>query len=307
MSTRVVELNSKARRLTAGDVVSRKTAGYVFVLPALALYGFFVLYAFANSIYYSLVSWDGAQPVKDYIGLTNYSILLRDPLLWQALYHNVIWVILGTVSPIAIGLLLGVLLWHGVRGMTLFRTVFFMPVVLSGVVIAMIWNWIYHPLFGALNQLLRFVGLASLTRGWLGDMTWALPALIVAAIWSYYGFCFVVIMAGLQNVDRELIDAAMIDGANFWQRFTHVVLPQLRHVLTMITAYTLIGGFNVFDMVFVMTQGGPGTATQVIATYTYRKAFQESAVGYGAALAMIMTIISLITSYAFIAIRERGE
>ncbi|MDQ4077297.1 MAG: sugar ABC transporter permease [Chloroflexota bacterium] len=132
-------------------------------------------------------------------------------------------------------------------------------------------------------------------------------ALIATAIWAYFGFAFVVIMAGLQDVNVNLIEAATIDGANAWQRFVHVLLPELRHVLTMITAYTLIGGFNVFGIVFVMTQGGPGTSTQVIGTYTYRKAFQESQIGYGATLSLVMTTITLIASYIFIRIRERGE
>jgi ABC-type sugar transport system permease subunit len=266
-----------------------------------------VVYPFINSIYYSLTRWDGAQPVKEYVGLANYTRLLTDSLMWQSLQHNLVWVILGTISPIVIGLLLGILLWSGVRGLVVFRTLYFLPVILSEVVIAIIWNWIYHPLFGALNIVLKSIGLGQLARGWLGDPDTALVALIIAAIWAYFGFAFVVIMAGLQNVNLELVEAAIVDGANAWQRTVHVIIPELRHVLTMITALTLIGGFNVFGIVFVMTQGGPGTATQVIATYTYRKAFQENQVGYGAALSMVMTIISLIVSYIFIRLRERGE
>jgi len=281
--------------------------GYAFVIPALLVYLFFVIQPFLYSIYYSLTDWNGADPVKQFVGLANYRKLLFDPLLWQALYHNLVWVIIGTISPIVIALLLGVLLWGKVRGRLLFRTVYFIPVVLSDVVVAIIWNWIYHPLFGAANLVLRTIGLGQFTRGWLGDPFWALPSLLAAAIWSYYGFCFVVIMAGLQNVSVDLVEAATIDGANGWQRFIYVIVPELRHVLTMITAFTLIGGFNVFGIVFVMTQGGPGTATQVIATYTYRKAFQESSMGYGAALSMVMTILSLIAAYLFMRLRERRE
>lgn len=282
-------------------------AGWAFVVPALLIYAFFFIQPFFYSIYYSLTDWNGADPVKQFVGLGNYIKLAGDSLLWQALGHNLIWVIIGTVSPIAIGLLLGVLIWTGALGRVLFRTIYFLPVVLSEVVIAIIWNWIYHPLFGAVNQILRGIGLDHLARGWLGDPQTALLALLMTAIWSYYGFCFVIIMAGLQNVDISLVEAATIDGANGWQRFIHVIVPQLSHVLTMITAFTLIGGFNVFGIVFVMTQGGPGTATQVIATYTYRKAFQESQVGYGASLSMVMTLLSLVTSYIFIRLRERQE
>ena len=285
----------------------KAVAGWVFVAPAILIYAFFFIQPFFYSIYYSLTDWNGADPVKQFVGLGNYIKLAGDSLLWQALGHNLIWVIIGTVSPIAIGLLLGVLIWTGALGRVLFRTIYFLPVVLSEVVVAIIWNWIYHPLFGAVNQILRGIGLDHLARGWLGDPQTALLALLMTAIWSYYGFCFVIIMAGLQNVDISLVEAATIDGANGWQRFIHVIVPQLSHVLTMITAFTLIGGFNVFGIVFVMTQGGPGTATQVIATYTYRKAFQESQVGYGAALSMVITILSLVTSYVFIRLRERQE
>ena len=292
-----------------GSRRARRNAGIglAFVAPALLIYLYFVIQPFLYSIYYSLTDWDGAQATKNFIGLANYRDLLFDELLWQALYHNLIWVVVGTISPIVIALLLGTLLWGKVRGRVVFRTVYFVPVVLSDVVIAIIWNWIYHPLFGAANQVLRAVGLGGLARGWLGDPVWALPSLLVAAIWSYYGFCFVVIMAGLQSVAVDLVEAATIDGANAWQRFRHVILPELRHVLTMITAFTLIGGFNVFGIVFVMTQGGPGTATQVIATYTYRKAFQEAQMGYGAALSMVMTLLSLVATYIFIRLRERNQ
>lgn len=285
----------------------RTLAGWLFVLPSLLLYAVFVVYPFLVSIYYSMTDWDGAQPVKNFIGLGNYQALLSDKLMWQSLWHNLIWVIVGTLAPIIIGLVLGVLLWTGAKGRIVFRTVYFIPVVLAEVVVGIVWNWIYHPLFGALNTSLTAVGLESLTRGWLGDPQTALMALLVTAIWGYYGFCFVIIMAGLQNVDVDLVEAATIDGANGWQRFIYVIVPQLSHVLTMITAYTLIGGFSVFGIVFVMTQGGPGTATQVIATYTYRMAFQQSEVGYGAALSMVMTVLSLVASYIFIRLRERQE
>ena len=297
-----------ARRGQLSPRAKRKAiAGWVFVAPAVLIYAFFFIQPFFYSIYYSLTDWNGADPVKQFVGLGNYIKLAGDSLLWQALGHNLIWVIIGTVAPIAIGLLLGVLIWTGALGRVVFRTIYFLPVILSEVVVAIIWNWIYHPLFGAVNQILRGIGLDHLARGWLGDPQTALLGLLMTAIWSYYGFCFVIIMAGLQNVDISLVEAATIDGANGWQRFIHVIVPQLSHVLTMITAFTLIGGFNVFGVVFVMTQGGPGTATQVIATYTYRKAFQESQVGYGAALSMVMTFLSLVTSYIFIRLRERQE
>lgn len=295
-----------ADRRRAGPLRTSLT-GYLFVLPAFALYLLFVLYPFVVSIYYSLTDWDGAQPVKPFVGMGNYARLIGDRLMWLSLWHNLVWIVFGTLTPVVIGLGLASLVWSGVRGRLFFRTVYFMPVVLATVVVGIIWSWIYHPMFGPINVALRAVGLGHIARGWLGDLNWALFALMLAALWAYFGFCFVILLAGLQNVDLEVHDAAKIDGANAWQRFIHVTIPQLRPVLTMLTAYTLIGGFNVFDIVFVLTKGGPANATEVIATYIYEMAFKQSQVGYGAALSMVMTVLSLIASYLFINTRERSS
>ena len=286
---------------------NRRNVGYFFVLPSLVLYIIFFIYPFLSSIYLSLTDWDGLKPVMNFVGLQNYERMLGDPLVWQSLKHNVIWVIIGTTAPVVIGLMLSLLLWGRIRGRLLFRTIYFMPVVLSSVVVGIIWGWIYNPIFGILNRILRFIGLDSLARGWLGDPDVALYAVLIAAIWSYTGFCVVIFISGLQNVDMDLIDAATVDGANAWRRLVHVIIPQLRYVLTMVIAYTLIGGFNVFDIVLIMTRGGPANATEVIATYTYYRSFREADVSYGAALSMLMTVLALAATLIFMRIRERGQ
>jgi ABC-type sugar transport system permease subunit len=286
---------------------ARNRAGYLFVLPAFLLYAVFMIYPFFQSIYLSFTSWNGADPVKEWVGLANYRELIRDDHLWTSLRHNLIWVVIGTIAPMVIGLLLAILLWKRPRGFTLFRTTYFMPQVLSSVVIAIVWGWIYNPIFGLLNESLERVGLESLTRGWLGDPDVAWYAVLAAAIWAEVGFVFVVFLAGLQNVSRDLLEAATIDGANAWQRFWDVTLPQLSNVITVIGALLLIGGFNVFDIIFVMTGGGPNNASEVIATYTYTEAFTQNRVGYAATLSLVMTVISLIASFIFIRVRERGE
>jgi ABC-type sugar transport system permease subunit len=219
----------------------------------------------------------------------------------------VTWVIVGTIAPIAIGLLLAMLLWRRPRGFNVFRTIFFMPQVLSAVVIGIIWSWIYNPIFGNLNKLLKAVGLGDFARGWLGDPSVALYAVLVAAIWAEVGFVFVVFLAGLQNVSKDLLEAATIDGANGWQRFKDVTVPQLSNVINVVTALLLIGGFNVFDIVFVMTGGGPANATEVIATLTYKEAFTQNRVGYASALSLVMTVVALVASVAFIRLREQRE
>jgi len=285
----------------------RYRAGIVFVLPALILYLAFMVYPFFRSIYFSFTSWNGVTAVKEWIGLGNYRELLGDDLLWLSLRHNLIWVTIGTIAPIAIGMWLAILLWRRPKGFTLFRTIFFMPQVLSTVIIGIIWNWIYNPVFGILNKALDAVGLEDISRGWLGDPDIALYAVLVAAIWATIGFVFVIFLAGLQNVSKDLLEAATIDGANAWQRFWNVTVPQMANVINVVVALLLIGGFNVFDVVFVMTQGGPANATEVIATYTYKEAFTQNHVGYASTLALVMTVISLIASVAFIRLRERGD
>ena len=286
---------------------TKHRAGYLFVLPAFLVYVLFVVYPFLQSIYFSLTSWNGATAAKPFVGLDNYRELLRDNLLWRSLQHNLIWVVLGTIGPMALGLFLAVLLWTRPRGFTLFRTIYFMPQVLSPVIIAIVWGWIYNPIFGILNVILEKVWLGEFTRGWIGDPDVALYAVIVTAIWAETGFVFVIFLAGMQNVSRDLMDAAMIDGANAWKRFWNVMVPQLANVITVVTALLLVGGFSVFDMIFVMTGGGPSNSTEVIATYTYEQAFLQNRVGYAASLSLIMTVLSLVASAVFIWLRERGD
>jgi multiple sugar transport system permease protein/raffinose/stachyose/melibiose transport system permease protein len=298
---------SKSMRNRRRLWVTQNGHGILFVLPAIVLYLIFFIIPFFQSIHISLTSWNGVNPEKIYIGLDNYLRLIKDDLMWKSLGHNFIWVIVGTISPIVIGLLLAVLLsGKNTRGRTFLRTVYFMPVMLSPVVVGIIWGWVYNPIYGMLNKILDRVGLDNLSRGWLGDPQLALYMVLITAIWSYFGFCLVILMAGMQKVDTELYDAANIDGANSFQRFFHVTIPQLGSVLTMIIAYTLIGGLNVFDIVYVMTGGGPANSTELIATYTYEQSFQLNSVGYGASLSMVMTILSLVASTAFLKFRAKA-
>ncbi|MFN8592010.1 MAG: sugar ABC transporter permease [Thermomicrobiales bacterium] len=286
---------------------NRYRAAIFFVLPALLLYSIFMIYPFLRSIYFSFTDWNGVRPVKNWVGLANWRELVQDPMLWLSLRHNVIWVIVGTITPLAIGFLLALLLWRRPPGFTIFRTMFFMPQVLSAVVIGIIWTWIYNPLFGNLNKMLDAVGLEDVSRGWLGDPDIALFAVLTAAIWATIGFVFVVFLAGLQNVNKDLLEAATIDGANSWHRFRDVTVPQMSNLINVVTALLLIGGFNVFDIVWVMTQGGPANATEVIATLTYKEAFTQNKVAYASAISLVMTFISLVASVVFIRLRERQE
>jgi len=275
-----------------------------FILPALLTYAVFVLYPFGSSIFLSLTSWNGVSASKPFVGLANYIEMLHDERVWGAFYHTLIWVLVATVVPIIIGLVLALLLWSGARFALALRTIYFVPFVLPIVVVGVVWGWIYHPLFGPLNRALEMIGLDSVARGWLGDPSTALAAVLVTGIWSYFGFVTVVLLAGLQSMDMDLIDAALIDGANWFQQARYVIVPQLAPVLTFVTVVTLIGGFAVFDIVFVMTGGGPGTSTEVLATYTLT-VFNQTRVGYSLALSMVMTVLSLAAAVAIVWLRDR--
>jgi len=298
------------RAATAARLRTRRydpnRVGKYFLLPALIVYAGFFIYPFVTSVYLSFTQWNGVSPPV-FTGLANYAHLVADGEMWHALKNNLIWVVLGTAVPVAIGLVLSTVLWTGVKGSIFFRTVYFLPLVVSPVVVGVIWGWIYNPLFGVLNRSLKMAGLSFLATGWLGNPNTALYAVLVTAIWGHLGFCVVVLFSALQKVDNELVDAATLDGASAVQRFWYVILPQISPVLTMVIVYTVIGGFNVFDVVYIMTQGGPANASEVIATYTYQKSFQENEVGYGAALSMVMTIIALLAAVVTLKLRSREE
>jgi raffinose/stachyose/melibiose transport system permease protein len=294
-------------RLTHVPALRRQQAyyGVLFVIPGLLIYLVFMIYPFLNTIYLSFTNWNGITPTKDWVGLSNYVRIFGDGAALKAFANNIVWVIIGTISPVVLGLFEALLVWTGARASLAFRVLFFLPFVLPLVVVGIVWQWIYHPLFGIVNTVLDGVGLEGLSRGWLADPHTALYAVLIAAIWGATGFCFLILHASLQNVDMSTVEAAMIDGANWFQRARHVIIPQIAPQLTMVTAVTLIGGFSVFDIIFVMTGGGPGTASEVLATYTYKTAFQQNQAGYGSALAMLITVLSLVSAFVFVRLRER--
>jgi ABC-type sugar transport system permease subunit len=279
----------------------------VFVLPAFLIYAVFMLLPFLTSITYSLTDWNGASSQQQFVGLDNYAQLVSDPQLIAAAVHNVIWVIAGTVPPILIGLLLALVIWGGVRFATLWRAVFFVPFVLAPIVVGISWSWIYNPLFGSLNKLLTAVGLGNLTNSWLGDPNTAIWAVLVVSAWVTFGFIMILVIAALEGVDTDLIDASLIDGASWGQRLRSVILPQITPTMTLIGAIMLTYGIGAFDTVFVMTNGGPGTSTELLGTYAYKLAFRRNEVGYGATVALLITVLSFIATAAFVRFRERGR
>jgi ABC-type sugar transport system permease subunit len=271
----------------------QRRLGILLVLPTVVIMVVFLLFPLANAVYYLFVDFNGINPTPPFVGLDNIVELFQDPDVWAALRNNVIWIVLGTVAPLVLGLGLALLLWGVQRGSAIYRVAFFMPYVLPQVAVGVVWTWIYEPTRGWLNRVLDAIGLESITTGWLGNPDTALYAVLATAIWTAIGFVFVIVLSALRNVDTEQVDASLLDGANWFQRLRYIVLPQIMPVLVMVTAITLIGGFAVFDLIFVMTGGGPAGASDVLGTLAYSSAFQLNRISYGTTLALFITALAV--------------
>ena len=286
--------------------VSAIITPYLFILPAFAIYGIFVLFPFVRLIKFSLYDWNGISKHPIWVGFNNYiDVLLRHDF-WTALSHNLWWVLLASI-PIILGLALAVILHFGKpRGRNLYRTIVFLPYTLAVVVSGLMWEWIYQPQIGALNVLLRSIGLGSLAHGWLGDPNTALTSLAMAGAWTGYGFCMVLFLSGLAGIDTTLFDAARIDGANAWQQFRYVTLPGLANTMNVVVIIVFIYTMRVFDFVFITTKGGPIDSTQVLATMVYRETFEFFHVGIGSTYAVITMFIIFAASAIYLYLRERS-
>lgn len=281
-----------------------KLKNYLYILPAFALYGFLILRSIIGTFTLSLYKWTGVGP-KTFVGFANFQKLFLDMRFWNCIKNNMIWTGLYMVVPLGIGLLLATLLAQKrVRGRTFFRAVYFLPCVLSFVVVGIIWGWIYHPTFGVLNAILKFLGLGFLARGWLGDSHWALYCVILTGSWTYYGFCMIILISALQNIEPLLYDAVKIDGANKLQSFWFVTLPSLKNVLTFLIILSLANSFKIFDIVYIMTKGGPYLSTEVTSLYLYNKAFLQSQIGYASSISIVLMGIVSFMAIILIKLRE---
>lgn len=249
--------------------------------------------------------WNGLTPQYAWAGVANYAQLFSDNRVGQAAFDNLKWVLLA-ILPVVLGLALALALHQGrPRGRNFFRAVFFLPYVLPTVVIAFAWGWIYQPDYGSLNAFVRDIGLSELAQNWLGNPSLALVALAIAADWAGFGFCMMLFLSGLNAVDPALYDAARMDGTSAWQRFRYVTLPGIANTTNTVVLVVFINTVRVFDVVFIMTAGGPAGATEVLGTQVYRQTFQNLNIGYGSAIAMLIVVVVLTVTVLFLWIRER--
>jgi len=274
---------------------------YLFLAPALFFYGGFLVYPMLSSLWISLFDWDGLSPDKTFVGLGNYiKLFFLDEVARRAFLNNVLWMAASLVVPTGVGLGFALVLNRNVPGTTAFRAVFYSPAVLPLVAVGLIWSWMYNPQFGAVNVVLKAIGLGAIARGWLSDYDTALAATFITGVWAGSGLFMVFYLAGLQSIDREFYEAARIDGATAFQTFRNITLPGLSETHVIVLSLAVIQAFKVFDLIYVMTYGGPGQTTQVLGTWMYFQSFQYYHAGYGAAIAWVIAAIVLAIAVPYI-------
>jgi len=283
-----------------------RLVGFVYILPAFALYGLFVLLPALDGAWISLFHWDGVTQAT-WAGVDNYVDALTDPIVQQSFLHALILIVFYSIGPVVLGLLVtAALSRHPMRGLTAFRTIVFVPQVLAAVVIGVAWQWMYDPQ-GPINSALTALGLDSLTRAWLGDFGVALPAVGLIGTWVTTGLCAVLFIAGVQQIPVDRYDAARVDGAGPVREFFAVTLPGLRNEIVVALLLTVIDALRAFDIIFVTTKGGPGTETFVPTILIYKRAFVSNNVGSAAAVAAMLTAIVLIVSVGIRRLEEARE
>ncbi|WP_236028169.1 carbohydrate ABC transporter permease [Paractinoplanes lichenicola] len=278
--------------------------GLAFAALPLAVYALVVLVPLAQSVQFSFYKWDGVS-ASTWAGLDNYRTFLTDPVLRSTFGHVLVLIGFFALLPIALGLLSAALLTRARQpGMAVYRWIFFLPQVMTTVVIALVFKRIYAP-DGPLNTALRAVGLDSFAKTWLGDFTWALPALGMIGTWVTFGFCMVLFISGTSAIAPELYEAARIDGAGPVREFFAVTLPGLRGQMAVALTLTITAALRTFDLVWVTTHGGPGTSTLTPAVALYKAAFQNPQVGLAAAIGVVMALLCLVIAVVITRVAER--
>jgi multiple sugar transport system permease protein len=279
--------------LTKSQQIKQSLVPWSFLIAPLLLYLIWVIGPMFYTFYLSLTKWDGlGAPV--FVGLKNFGRMLNDDVFWLSLKNNSIWIALFITVPVALGLALAMVLNRDIPWSKGFKVAFYSPMVLSLVVCGLIWGWLYNPTMGLINSVLRSIGLGALAKGWLSNPDLVLGAVINVAIWRQVGYVMILFLAGLQSVDPFLVEASKIDGANAWQTFLHVIMPQLRPITVVVVVISIIDSLRAFDLVSVMTRGGPFNQSSVLANYMYIQSFNNYKMGYGAAISVILFLISLI-------------
>lgn len=262
--------------------------------PALVIYVVFAVFPMLDVIWLSFFKWNGLDPVKVYVGTANYvDVFTKDPVFWVAFRNTVIWTALSVAIPPMIGLAFALGLNQPIFGRNTLRAVYYLPVIIAPIAVATMWRWMYDPFFGLFGQILTSLGLQSWIMDWLGNRDIALYSAFGAYVWQSVGFSMVLFLAGLQGVNKSLVEAARIDGAGRWAIFRYVTLPALRTTLTIVLVLAIISSLKAFDIVYGLTGGGPAQSTQMLALWAFTQSMQIFDFGRGSAISVVLLGVTL--------------
>jgi raffinose/stachyose/melibiose transport system permease protein len=276
----------------------------LFLVPALFFALVYLIIPIPLSAYYSFFKWDGIGAMK-FLGIDNWVHLFSDMVFWKSVINNFKLVAISLIVQIPIALFLAVLLTRKIKGINFFKTIFFIPMLLSSIAVAFLWRYMYDPTFGLINGVLNLIGLDQLTQSWLGDSGIAFYAAAAPIQWRFIPLYMIIFMAGISGIPEQLYEAAEIDGANNWQIFFFVTLPMLRGTVINASVLIIVGSLKYFAMIYALTGGGPNHASELMATYLYTKSFTEMNMGYGSTVSVALFLIALIVSVLFLRFNKK--
>ena len=302
----------RSRGRVASGIGEGGRAYWLYLLPGGLLFLGVIVVPFVMNLGLSFAKWPGVGELT-WIGFDNYTELFADDAFWASFRNSIAMIVAMVIAPTVIGLLLAAVLFDvigkrfGGRSASALRAMYYLPQIVPVAVAGIVWGWILRPENGALNRLLEAAGLGGLAQNWLGDPDSALPSVMAIMVWVKIGYPVVIFMAALQRVDPELYEAAEIDGAGWFRRFRAITLPQIRPETFVVTLTCTIAALKVFGPIFVLTRGGPGNATNVPSYFAYQNFFEKARVGYGAAVATMLTLIIVVLSIVFIRVQAASE
>ena len=268
-----------------------------FHFPAFVLYTVFLILPMLGSLYFSLLKWDGITTAR-FIGIKNFvDLFTRDRYFKKVIFNTVKSMVAGVCIQLPLAMVLAYLVYRTTRGFHFFQSVYFVPVVISATVIGLMFSLFFNPSFGPVNAFFQAVGLKGLIRNWLTDPAVVLFSVIMPGIWQYMGYHFIIFLAGMQSMPKEIMESAYIDGANSVSAFFHIVIPNIKGMIQVCLVICLTGAIKTFDIPYLMTQGGPGAESTFLSIYMYKEAFVDSSIGRGTAVAVCMLVLALMVTF----------
>ncbi len=273
-------------------VFGNKISIAVFVLPAFLLYAVFALVPIGYNVYLSFFQTDMMSPAR-FVGLKNYINLFNDGTFTRALRNNIFMVMGSLIAHLPLALLFGNILFQKIKGSHFFQTVFFLPCVICGVAVGLTWSFVYNSEFGLLNKLLEIIGLGGLKQAWLANKNLALFCVIIVVMWQFVGYHMIIQIAAMKNIPSSLYEAAGLDGASKWKQFTSITFPLIKPILKVDAVLIITGSLKYYDLVAVMTGGGPNHATELMSTYMFYQGFRTLKYGYSSAIGVILLLLCI--------------